>query len=152
VDDTAAAHRRRDAGARPSDKDQREVLEAYRMFANSKGWMRRMEEDIAAACRPRRRWRKNRPRRAPGWPGARPLSARAAARSRRPVEPAAAHPDGQGKDTGAEMPPDPILVARNIGPGELLDYGRKLKGVVLEDRARSAATPPSWPARWRSRW
>jgi phosphotransferase system enzyme I (PtsP) len=40
---------------------------------------------------------------------------------------------GQGKDTGAEMPPDPILIARNIGPGELLDYGRrKLKGIVLE--------------------
>ena len=31
------------------------------------------------------------------------------------------------------MPDDPVLVARNIGPGELLDYGRKLKGVVLEE-------------------
>ena len=29
------------------DKEQMEVLEAYRMFANSKGWLRRMEEDIA---------------------------------------------------------------------------------------------------------
>jgi phosphotransferase system enzyme I (PtsP) len=28
-------------------REQREVLEAYRMFANSRGWMRRMEEDIA---------------------------------------------------------------------------------------------------------
>ena len=28
------------------DGEQMEVLEAYRMFANSKGWMRRMEEDI----------------------------------------------------------------------------------------------------------
>ena len=28
------------------DKDQQMVLEAYRMFANSKGWMRRMVEDI----------------------------------------------------------------------------------------------------------
>ena len=28
------------------DKEQAEILEAYRMFANSKGWMRRMEEDI----------------------------------------------------------------------------------------------------------
>jgi len=28
------------------DKDQQQVLEAYRMFANSKGWLRRMEEDI----------------------------------------------------------------------------------------------------------
>jgi phosphotransferase system enzyme I (PtsP) len=39
---------------------------------------------------------------------------------------------GQGADTGAEMPNNPILVARAIGPGELLEYGRKLRGVVLE--------------------
>ena len=31
------------------------------------------------------------------------------------------------------MPEDAILVARNIGPAELLDYGKKLKGVVLEE-------------------
>jgi phosphotransferase system enzyme I (PtsP) len=31
------------------------------------------------------------------------------------------------------MPADPILIARNIGPGELLEYGRKLKGIVLEE-------------------
>ena len=42
---------------------------------------------------------------------------------------------GQGQDTGAEMPEKPILVARNIGPAELLDYGRKLKGIVLEEGA-----------------
>ena len=40
---------------------------------------------------------------------------------------------GQGSDTGAEVPPNPILVARNIGPGELLDYGRSLRGIVLEE-------------------
>ena len=28
------------------DKEQQQVLETYRMFANSKGWMRRMLEDI----------------------------------------------------------------------------------------------------------
>ena len=31
------------------------------------------------------------------------------------------------------MPENPILIARNIGPAELLDYGRKLKGIVLEE-------------------
>lgn len=31
------------------------------------------------------------------------------------------------------MPADPILVARNIGPGELLEYGRSLRGIVLEE-------------------
>jgi phosphotransferase system enzyme I (PtsP) len=40
---------------------------------------------------------------------------------------------GQGTDTGAEMPENPVLVARNIGPAELLEYGRKLRGVVLEE-------------------
>jgi phosphotransferase system enzyme I (PtsP) len=40
---------------------------------------------------------------------------------------------GQGTDTGAELPEDPILVARNIGPGELLEYGRSLRGIVLQE-------------------
>ena len=117
-----------------AEGEQREVLEAYRMFAHSRGWMRRMEEDIA-----------------------RGLSAEAAvekeqstARARmETVSDAYLHDrlhdlddlsnrllrrlTGQGRDTGAELPPDPVLVARNIGPGELLDYGRRLKGVVLEE-------------------
>jgi len=115
------------------DKEQAEVLEAYRMFARSRGWMRRMEEDIE-----------------------RGLSAEAAvekeqstARARMETVPDAYLRErlhdlddlsnrllrlltGQGHDTGAELPIDPVLVARNIGPAELLDYGRRLKGVVLE--------------------
>ncbi|MGV6889988.1 phosphoenolpyruvate--protein phosphotransferase [Rhodophyticola sp. SM2404] len=118
----------------PADSEQREVLEAYRMFANSRSWLRRMEEDIK-----------------------RGLSAEAAvekeqssARARMETVPDAYLRErlqdlddlsnkllrlltGQGADTGAEMPENPVLVARNIGPGELLEYGRKLKGVVLED-------------------
>ncbi|WP_380057161.1 phosphoenolpyruvate--protein phosphotransferase [Falsihalocynthiibacter sp. SS001] len=122
------------AGASTGDKEQMQVLEAYRMFANSKGWMRRMEEDIA-----------------------RGLSAEAAVEKEQSIARARMSqvPDpylrerlhdlddlsnrmlriltGQGKDTGAEMPANPILVARNIGPGELLEYGRSLKGIVLEE-------------------
>ncbi|MEX3014511.1 phosphoenolpyruvate--protein phosphotransferase [Gymnodinialimonas hymeniacidonis] len=116
------------------DAEQREVMESYRMFARSRGWLRRMEEDIALG-----------------------LSAEAAvekeqssARARMETVPDAYLRDrlhdlddlsnrllrlltGQGKDTGAELPADPVLVARNIGPAELLDYGRSLKGVVLEE-------------------
>ncbi len=116
------------------DKEQQQVLETYRMFANSKGWMRRMEADIASG-----------------------LSAEAAvekeqslARTRMEQAQDAYLRDrlsdlddlsnrllriltGQGRDTGAVMPDNPILIARNIGPGELLDYGRKLRGIVLED-------------------
>ena len=33
--------------AQSLDKEQKQVLEAYRMFAHSRGWLRRMEEDIS---------------------------------------------------------------------------------------------------------
>ncbi|WP_442902570.1 phosphoenolpyruvate--protein phosphotransferase [Frigidibacter sp. MR17.24] len=122
------------AGGDFTDKAQQEVLEAYRMFANSRGWQKRMEEDID-----------------------RGLSAEAAVEKEQSATRARMEqvPDpylrerlqdlddlsnrllriltGQGADTGAEMPENPVLVARNIGPGDLLDYGRKLKGVVLEE-------------------
>ncbi len=116
------------------DKDQKQVLEAYRMFAHSRGWLRRMEDDIQSG-----------------------LSAEAAVQkeqssARARLEQVAdaylrerLHDlddlsnrllrilTGQGHDTGAAMPENPVLVARNIGPAELLEYGRKLRGVVLEE-------------------
>ncbi len=34
----------------------------------------------------------------------------------------------------SDMPPDTILVARTMGPAELLDYDRtRLRGLVIED-------------------
>ena len=121
-------------GVEVSNKEQREVLEAYRMFAHSRGWIRRMETDIEQG-----------------------LSAEAAVekeqsstRARMTKVSDAYMRDrlhdlddlsnrmlrlltGQGQNTGVEIPERPILVARNIGPAELLDYGRKLKGLVLEE-------------------
>ena len=109
---------------------------AYRMFANSKGWMRRMEGNIDSG-----------------------LSAEAAVEKEQSAARARMTQvadsylrerlhdlddlsnrllrilTGQGSETGAEMPRDPILVARNIGPAELLDYGRSLRGIVLEEGA-----------------
>jgi phosphotransferase system enzyme I (PtsP) len=120
--------------SKDGDKEALEVLETYRMFANSKGWMRRIEGDIA-----------------------RGMSAEAAvekeqsqARARMGQVADAYLRDrladlddlsnrllriltGQGVNTGADLPVDPILVARNIGPAELLEYGRSLRGIVLEE-------------------
>ncbi|WP_439154702.1 phosphoenolpyruvate--protein phosphotransferase [Yoonia sp.] len=121
-------------GARSVDADQIQVLEAYRMFANSSSWIKRMEEDVQNG-----------------------LSAEAAVEKEQSLSRArlgkAADPylrerlsdlddlsnrllrilTGQGAAARADMPENPILVARNIGPGELLEYGKKLKGIVLED-------------------
>lgn len=120
--------------AQSLDKDQVQVLEAYRMFANSRGWLRRMEEDIMRGLSAEAAVEKE----------------QSAARARlEQVDDAYLRErlsdlddlsnrllrllTGQGQDTGAEMPENPVLVARNIGPAELLEYGRKLKGVVLEE-------------------
>ncbi|MGB8815026.1 MAG: phosphoenolpyruvate--protein phosphotransferase [Paracoccaceae bacterium] len=116
------------------DKEQKQVLEAYRMFAHSRGWLRRMEEDIQSGLSAEAAVEKE----------------QSAARARLEQVPDAYLRDrlhdlddlsnrllriltGQGADTGAEMPENPVLVARNIGPAELLEYGRKLRGVVLEE-------------------
>ena len=116
------------------DKEQREVLEAYRMFARSAGWLRRMEEDIARGLSAEAAVEKEQS-----------LARARMAQSTDPYLRERLHDlddlsnrllrilTGQGRDTGAEMPPDPVLVARNIGPGELLEYGRRLKGIVLEE-------------------
>ena len=50
----------------------------------------------------------------------------------------------------AKLPHDTMLVARTMGPAELLDYDRtRLRGLVLEDRAARAMSPSS-PRRWAS--
>ena len=124
------------SSARGGEKEHLDVLEAYRMFANSKGWMRRMESNIDSGLSAEAAVEKE----------------QSAARARMSQVSDAYLRErlhdlddlsnrllriltGQGHETGAEMPANPILVARNIGPAELLDYGRALKGIVLEEGA-----------------
>ncbi|MBT4871371.1 MAG: phosphoenolpyruvate--protein phosphotransferase [Marinovum sp.] len=121
-------------GVAAGEPEQLEILEAFRMFANSRGWMRRIETDIDQG-----------------------LSAEAAVEKEQSTARArmAQVADqymrerlhdlddlsnrllriltGQGRTTGASMPKNPVLVAQNIGPAELLDYGRSLRGLVLEE-------------------
>ncbi len=118
------------------DKEQLQVLETYRMFANSRGWIRRIEAAIGGGLSAEAAVEKE----------------QTAARSRMMQVPDPYLRErlhdlddlsnrllriltGQGNHTGAEMPADPVLVARNIGPGELLDYGRSLRAIVLEEGA-----------------
>ncbi|MFC7705672.1 phosphoenolpyruvate--protein phosphotransferase [Plastorhodobacter daqingensis] len=120
--------------AAATDKDQIEILQTYRMFAHSRGWMRRMEEDIGRGLSAEAAVEKE----------------QSAARARLQQSADAYLRDrlhdlddlsnrllriltGQGRETGAELPASPVLVARNIGPAELLDYGRSLKAIVLEE-------------------
>ena len=116
--------------------EHREILEAYRMFAQDRGWTRRLQEAIEAG-----------------------LTAEAAvekvqndtrARMLRQTDPflrdrlhdfddlanrllreLMGRPHGP---VAGELPEDAVIVARNMGAAELLDYDhRRVRGLVLEE-------------------
>ena len=119
--------------------EHRDVLEAYRMFANDRGWVRRLRRGgRATASPPKLRSRRCRATRAPAC-CARPtryLRERLhdfddlANRLLRQLM-------GDGHErAGRDLPNDAIIVARTMGAAELLDYDRdRLRGLVLEEGA-----------------
>ncbi len=117
--------------------EHRDVLDAYRMFAHDKGWERRLREAVqgglTADAAVERVLNNTRARFLhqpdPFWRERQrdldDLSDRLlrilAGRSAGPID-------------KSEMPHDTILVARTMGPAELLDYDRtRLRGLVVED-------------------
>lgn len=120
-----------------SDGDHRDVLEAYRMFAHDRGWERRLREAVqsgltadAAVERVQNSSRARMLRTAdPYWQERQRDFDDLSDRMLRILA---------GRTSGAhlpiDMPADTILVARTMGPAELLDYDpRKLRGLVVED-------------------
>ncbi|MEL6290231.1 MAG: phosphoenolpyruvate--protein phosphotransferase [Pseudomonadota bacterium] len=115
----------------------RDVLEAYAMFANDRGWLRRMQEAVregltaeAAVERVQNTTRTRLLRQNdPFWrERLRDLDDLSDRLLRILV--------GRGGTAFSELelPDDTILVARNMGPAELLDYDRsKLRAVVVEE-------------------
>lgn len=118
--------------------EHRDILEAYRMFAYDRGWVRRMKEAIhsgltaeAAVERVQSDTRARMLRSTDPY-----LRERLhdfddlANRLLRKLMGDKSVLDSQG------MPSDAIIVARNMGAAELLDYGRdRLRGLVLEEGA-----------------
>ncbi|MFD0986198.1 phosphoenolpyruvate--protein phosphotransferase [Methyloligella solikamskensis] len=114
--------------------EHREVLEAFRMFAADRGWRRRLEEALhtgltaeAAVQRVRNDTRARMLRQTDAHSRDRlhdidDLSNRLL----RLLS------GGTGTAASGNLPHDTILIARNMGPAELLDYDReKLRGLVL---------------------
>lgn len=120
--------------------DHRDILESYRMFAHDRGWERRLREAIDSG-----------------------LTAEAAvervqndtrARMLRQTDPYIRERlhdlddlanrllrilTGNGAGHGKDLPENAILVARNMGPADLLEYDRsRLRAVVLEEGAATA--------------
>ena len=120
-----------------SDGDHRDVLEAYRMFAHDRGWERRLREAVqsgltadAAVERVQNSSRARMLRNADPYWHERQLDFDDL--SDRMLRILAGH--ASGAKLPSDLPADMILVARNMGPAELLDYDpRKLRGLVVED-------------------
>jgi phosphotransferase system enzyme I (PtsP) len=119
-----------------ADGEHREVLEAYRMFAHDAGWRRRMSEAVrtglsaeAAVRRVQEETRLRMVHVSDPYLKERLHDLDALA------DRLLAHLTGRAlMHDPATLPPEFILVARSLGPAELLDYDRsRLRGVVLEE-------------------
>ncbi|WP_306883701.1 phosphoenolpyruvate--protein phosphotransferase [Amorphus orientalis] len=114
--------------------EHREVLEAYLMVAQDRGWVRKMEEAIrnglTAEAAVERVQSDNRARMLRSVdPYLRDRLHDLDDLANRLMREIVGRPHG-----AATFPEDAILIARNMGPAELLDYNRdQLRGLVLEE-------------------
>ncbi len=118
--------------------EHRDVLEAYRMFAYDKGWLRRLEEAIESGLSAEVAVEK--------------VQSAARSRMERIADPylrERLHDLDDlanrllrhllGAAGGApEIQAGAILIARNIGPGELMDHAGQIAGIVLEEGSLSS--------------
>ncbi|GLQ34904.1 phosphoenolpyruvate--protein phosphotransferase [Amylibacter marinus] len=114
--------------------EQNDIMETYRMFANSKGWNNRLEASIDSGLTAELAVEKE--------------QSASRARMERVPDPYLRERlhdlddlsnrllrllTGQGRSATESLPKNAVLVARNIGTAELLEYGKNLRGIVLEE-------------------
>lgn len=123
----------------PTSGEHREILETYLMFARDRGWQRRLHEAVQggltaeAAVDAVQNSARSRMLRQ-GDPFWRERQRDLDDLSDRLLRILVGRPSGLTVTAGSELPSDMILVARTMGPAELLDYDRtKLRGLVVED-------------------
>ncbi|MGL1922472.1 MAG: phosphoenolpyruvate--protein phosphotransferase [Hyphomicrobiales bacterium] len=121
--------------------EHRDILETYLMFANDRGWKRKIHEALTQGLTAEIAVEK--------------VQIATRARMLRQTDPYLRERLHDLDDLGnrllriltnnlatsvsADLPDDAILVARNLGPAELLDYDKdKLKGLVLEEGAANS--------------
>jgi phosphotransferase system enzyme I (PtsP) len=123
-------------GAEVGTGEHREILEAYKMFAEDRGWIRRLQEAVqsgltaeAAVERVQNDTRARMARQTD--PFLRDRLHDFDDLANRLLRELMGRPHGP---FSGSLPDDAIIVARNMGPAELLDYdGEKLRGLALEE-------------------
>ena len=117
--------------------EHREIFEAYRMFAYDKGWRRRLDEAVDSGLAAEVAVEK--------------VQSDVRLRMERVADPylrerlhdlddlanrLLRHLTGAVE--GAALPPNAVLVARNIGPGEVMDHAGRISALVLEEGAQTS--------------
>lgn len=121
--------------------EHQEVLETYKMFAYDEGWARRINEAIDSGLTAEAAIERVRQRMAQRM---RQIDDALLADRMHDLDDLSNRllriVSGQlGTAAAGGMPQDSILIARNLGPAELLEYDRrKLKGVILEEGSLTA--------------
>jgi len=115
--------------------EHRDILETYRMFAADRGWLQRMSDAVQSGLTAEAAVQK--------------VQDETHARMTQVSDPylrerladledltgrLQQHLSGRHQAAEADLPAEFVLIARNMGPAELLDYDRRrLKGLVLEE-------------------
>ena len=117
------------------------VLEAYRMFANDRGWLRRMQDAVRTGLTAEAAVESVNNAMRARLGGERDIYLRQRLHdfedlSNRLLRILSGRAQLASED---KLPRDAVLVARTMGPAELLDYDRrKLRGLILEEGAMGA--------------
>src|SRR5580658_7058857 len=111
-----------------------EVIETYRMFAHSRGWNRSLEEAVRSGLTAEAAVERVRSEHRATVGQARDPYLRERLHDLEDLnDRLLRHLSGDGEKTRA-LPENAILIARNLGPADLLEYDRRrLKGVLLEE-------------------
>jgi phosphotransferase system enzyme I (PtsP) len=124
-----------------SDGEHRDILETYRMFATDLGWLQRITEAVESGLTAEAAVQKvQSDMRVRMSQATDPYLRERLADLEDLTNRLQRHLAGRAATAAAaELPEEFILVARNMGPAEFLDYDRKcLKGLVLEEGSPNA--------------
>jgi phosphotransferase system, enzyme I, PtsP len=120
--------------------EHRDILETYRMFAADRGWLQRMTDAVRSGLTAEAAVQKVQDEtRARMAKVSDPYLRERLADLEDLTSRLQQHLAGRHFAAAAVLPSEFILVARNMGPAELLDYDRRrLKGLVLEEGSPTA--------------
>jgi len=113
-----------------------EVLETYRMFAHSRGWSRSLEDAVHSGLTAEAAVERVRSEHRATVGQARDPYLRERLHDLEDLnDRLLRHLTGEGEGAARrELPDNAILIARNLGPADILEYDRaKLKGILLEE-------------------